>query len=982
MHEPVSDRERIESLFLGAADLDFAEQAAYLRRHCQDDYALFGQVESLLLADRSSGRSIQSAIQGAARGLLDQGGVIPGGQRVGNYRILHELGHGGMGTVYLAVRDDEVYAKQVAIKVVKRGMDTAAVLGRFRYERQILAHLEHPYIARLLDGGSTDEGVPFFVMEYIPGLPIDVFCREQKLSFNQRCRLFLNVLEAVSYAHRSLVVHRDLKPGNILVDADGNPKLLDFGVAKLLGPDQGDDLTLRAAERPFTWAYASPEQVLGQNITTATDIYSLGAVLYELLTGAKAQTVHAETPAEIERAVCHTQVRRPGLIAGGLPSDLDTIVLMAMRKEPERRYQSAAQFAEDLRRYLGGHAVLARSSSMFYRTRKFVFRNRLRVAAAALIVSALLTGTAVSLHQARRADVARRLAEGDRRTAQAERAAAIQARLAESAQHARADEQLSLAEQQRAFALVQRDRAEQQQTLANARLQQMLTFANIFLFDVHDSVAALPGSIRARQIIARKTLEYLQQLQASVVMDDHMRTTMAAAYYKVAMIQGDPSGPSLQDFVAADIQLATAQRLLEPAWQAHTGNLRILAQWIDLRSARAGLQFRSGRIEQAVSIDQSLLPLAHAMQRLPGCDLRCLSRQATLQTDLAGMLGNVDPVRAVSFADQGMLQMRRLLALHAGDKSLRQSLAAGADAAAIARFSLADSEGASRFFSESIGIREQLLASEPRDVQLHRGLLISCGLYSAVLGGMMPDNLGRPEEARLYALRSIALARESIQADLKDETARHDLALSLLSFASIPPLPGQAAQSLTQLEEAEALLTPVTELNPKFAQTTQQMSLILEFQGHRLRSLARFDEAVARYQRSLFLLLPYGGSRTTGYALIFLADQQGLALIFAATGRKDEATAAANRALAVAQIYAAVMPQRDDRTAALAGAWTTLALVYTASSQTTEARDAATEAARLWTGIQRQSVLHGHREEIAAIQTLLHPASPPVLLFK
>ena len=287
------------------------------------------EVSSLLNADLEHDAAIDCAVQSEALILFDE--QVPIGAHFGMYVILREIGRGGMGAVYLAVREDQEYRKEVALKVVRRGMDTAEVLARFRYERQILANLEHPYIARLFDGGSTENGVPFFVMEYIEGKPVDVFCRENLRDYKARCQLFLRVLEAVAYAHSSLVIHRDLKPPNILVKEDGSPKLLDFGIAKLLSGNPDGSRTQASSIRPYTPEYASPEQVLGLPITTSTDIYSLGAILYELLTGKPAQPITVQTPGEIERIVCRTEIARPSLQARGLPSDLDNIILMAMR---------------------------------------------------------------------------------------------------------------------------------------------------------------------------------------------------------------------------------------------------------------------------------------------------------------------------------------------------------------------------------------------------------------------------------------------------------------------------------------------------------------------------------------------------------------------------------------------------------------------------------------------------------------------------
>ena len=321
-----------------------------------------------------------------------------------------------MGAVYLAVRADDQYQKQVAIKLIKRGMDTETILRRFRTERQILANLDHPNIAKLLDGGTTEEGLSYFIMDYVDGLPIDMYCDTQKLTTVERLRLFRTVCSAVAYAHQNRVVHRDLKPGNILVTAQGVVKLLDFGVAKLLNPEASSKTTgsTAAALRPMTPEYASPEQVRGSVITPASDIYSLGVLLYELLTGHRPYRVRSLTPQEIEHVICEEAPEKPSMVIGRveeapdrdrpltpasvsetregqpeklrrrLAGDLDTIVLMALRKEPERRYGSVEQFSEDIRRHLEGLPVIARKDAFWYRSAKFIKRNKAAVLAATL----------------------------------------------------------------------------------------------------------------------------------------------------------------------------------------------------------------------------------------------------------------------------------------------------------------------------------------------------------------------------------------------------------------------------------------------------------------------------------------------------------------------------------------------------------------------------------------------------------------------
>ncbi len=348
------------------------------------------------------------------------------GRRIGPYQVIREIGSGGMGAVYLAARADEAYRKEVAIKLIPRGVCTHSVIQRFRTERQILAGLDHPNIARLLDGGATEDGLPYLVMEYIQGEPIDRYCEARRLSLVGRLRLFQSVCAAVHYAHQHLVIHRDIKPGNVLVTADGAPRLLDFGIAKLLSPEPSSGAAAAGSTTipVMTPAYASPEQVRGESITTASDVYSLGVLLYELLAGRRPYDVAGPTPAELERAVCRQEPERPSVVTGGalgrrLRGDLDNIVLMAMRKEPRRRYGSVEQFSEDIRRHLEGLPVIARPDTLGYRGAKFVSRHKAGAAAAMLVGLSLAAGVAATLREARIAS-----AERDRariQTAKAER---------------------------------------------------------------------------------------------------------------------------------------------------------------------------------------------------------------------------------------------------------------------------------------------------------------------------------------------------------------------------------------------------------------------------------------------------------------------------------------------------------------------------------------------------------------------------------
>jgi serine/threonine protein kinase len=421
---------QIRQIFDGALERPQQDRAAYLRVVCARNDQLRKEVESLLASHDESGAFLDQPaadLQGSLlRTLDDRSAEIPRIPRVGPYQLERRIGRGGMGSVWLASRVDHEYQRKVAIKMVKRGMDTAEILRRFRMERQLLAGLDHPNIARLIDGGSTPDGLPYLVMEYVEGTPIDQYCENRQSSISERLNLFRSVCAAVQYAHSNLVVHRDLKAGNILVARDGTPKLLDFGIAKLID----SEFSTLAAEtrpelRPMTLEYASPEQVRGEPITTSSDVYSLGVLLYRLLTGKFPYGPDVKSRMAMQQAICEKDPPRPSSVVLSdtgtvipqatqkidvaqeetrdkarrrlkrkLAGDLDVIILKALHKEPARRYASVEQLSEDIRRYLEGKPVKACGDTLGYRTLKFVKRNAAGVGAMAAL-AALLVGSTI-----------------------------------------------------------------------------------------------------------------------------------------------------------------------------------------------------------------------------------------------------------------------------------------------------------------------------------------------------------------------------------------------------------------------------------------------------------------------------------------------------------------------------------------------------------------------------------------------------------
>ncbi|MEM7351622.1 MAG: serine/threonine-protein kinase [Acidobacteriota bacterium] len=411
--------QEIEELFHAASELEGHERQAFLDRECADDSELRQEVSSLLRFGTDSATRIGAAITAAeppGRELDDP----RAGEHLGPYRLLEILGRGGLSTVYLAERDDGQFRKRVAVKVIRRELDSRELRQRQRLERQILASLEHPNIARLLDGGTSAAGLPYFVMEYVEGQDLESYCNDRQLPVRARIDLFRQVCTAVDYAHRNLVIHRDIKPANILVTAEGVPKLLDFGIAKPLeSVFEPSMVTTAPGLRFLTLPFASPEQIRGEHLTTATDVYSLGVVLYRLLTGAHPYPLQGARPAEVERLVGEATPEKPSQAIGHrqhpherrlrqrLVGDLDTITLKALRKEPERRYSSARLLADDLRNHLEGLPVDARRDTLTYRLGKFLLRHRL-VAAAMLVIASIIA--LYSLRLAAERDRARRAA--------------------------------------------------------------------------------------------------------------------------------------------------------------------------------------------------------------------------------------------------------------------------------------------------------------------------------------------------------------------------------------------------------------------------------------------------------------------------------------------------------------------------------------------------------------------------------------------
>lgn len=553
-NSPSIDFARVREIFEQVCEQPLEQQQRLLNELC-DSPALRAEVQALLVADADAGGMLDEALgDSAARLLEEQNPTL--NRSIGAYTIIEPIARGGMGEVYLAERRDAAFEQRVALKLAQRNPGAAAH-RRFIDEQRILARLEHPCIARMIDGGIHDDpfsglaGLPYLVMEYVDGLSITEHCDSLELGLEERLHLFLRVCEAIGYAHRNLIVHRDLKPSNIMATAEGLPKLLDFGIAKILGDDADAGMATRTGM--MTPAYAAPEQVSGQAITTSTDIYALGLLLYELLCGKRAQPLDVCTPSEIERIVCATTAPRPSLQAMHSPlqarwarrleGDLDLIVQKALSKEPELRYKSASAFAEDVERFLEGRAIEARAPSWRYRSYMFARRHRWQVAAGALVVLLLAATALVSTLSAFRIN-----------------------------------------------------RALEQTRLEAVKADQIATFMRE-LFAATDPEQNAGEAITVRQVLDRAAERIETELSADPAARALLHTEIGRIYFNLGLYE--PAGENLE-------QAQALQRSLQAAGQV---DLATTLQWLSyVRDIEGDYETAEAAARESLTLRQRLLP--------------------------------------------------------------------------------------------------------------------------------------------------------------------------------------------------------------------------------------------------------------------------------------------------------------------------------------------------------------------------------------
>jgi non-specific serine/threonine protein kinase/serine/threonine-protein kinase len=736
--------QEVKSVWHEAVALDAGGRAALLARIGATDDTLRAEVESLLAADDGAEDAFLNVPPHAALGLASlQASMV--GRRCGPFELIEELGVGGMGEVYKARRVDDEYRHDVAIKLVHALPGASFIGNRLRAERQILASLQHPNIARLLDGGTTAEGVPYLVMELIDGKPITDYCDEHKLDVRARLNLFLQVCAAVQYAHQRMVIHRDLKPSNILVTREGVPKLLDFGISKILHPravPERTDVTI-ATLGILTPQYASPEQLLGEPVTTASDVYSLGVLLYEVLTGTRPYALPDDTSREMRVSAIRSEPRRPSTVAANrqLRGDLDRIVLMALRREPDRRYGTAEQLAEDIRRYLDHRPVMARPPTPAYLISSFVTRHRAAVAVSAFIVVGLVAGMVLFSRQAR-------IAEGHR--AQAE-----------------------------------------------ARFNDIRKLTNSLIFDIDSSIRDLPGGAATRKVLINTSLEYLATLAKDAAGDPDLQIDTAAAYQRLGDIQGSFQA-SQDDYSGALQSYQRALSLLEQAAASPQSRERATEEIQALYNRLSDVLWTVGEVDASLSYAERALLQARAGLTSGSSEAQDQFSAAIYRVDYGYKIFRMTPDHA-----RGARYMREALdglaaVAHArAPPHIRRGLGVSYYKYAELLLESGDFAAALDFSLKSMRIFAALQAGAPADPDFRVNEAAAKHYAAAAL-----MNLNRLTEARRYEDAAFATMKSLRELDPGIAEFQGFVSMALTALAEISERQRQPAAAIPLLEEA------------------------------------------------------------------------------------------------------------------------------------------------------------------------------------
>ena len=778
-----------------AMSKDPGERDALVKALCGEDTSLLEEVELRLLFPSE----------------VDQ----MAGRRIGPYQIIRRIGGGGMGAVYLAVRADEHYQKRVAVKLLHRGVADEEMISRFRHERQTLAALDHPNIVRLIDGGSTEDGLPYLVMDYVDGIPLIEYANSHRLGLRQRLEIFRAICGAVHYAHQNLVIHRDLKPANILVTADGTPKLVDFGVARLLGSGGPQALGgTGAGRRTMTLRYASPEQVRFSQITVATDIYSLGVVLYDLVAGRMPYILQEENALAMAYAICEQEPTPPSIAVTAaaaaaqneplpalrkrLAGDIDAIAVKCMRKDPAERYASVEQLSADIRRHLGHLPVLAHRNTIDYRLRKLIARNKLAAAGAAAALLLVIAGMLGIAWEARRADSERRLAE--------------------------------------------------------RRFADVREMANSFLFEFHDAISDLPGSTPARLLLVRKASEYLDKLGRDAGNDLSLQVELSEAYQKLGDVQGNPYAPNLGDPQGALTSYRKALDIAQAAERGHPKDQRARRALAGALQAAAEVMPMLGNLEESAAYRKKAVAIFEQLARESGTAARHIDL-ARAYDSLADVLGHPglpnlgDAEGALNAYGKSLSEWETALSMDRKNPVTRRGVA-------IMNMKIADMLANRGQLSEALDMyrrsregMEALSAANPGNTTAQRNLAV---IYRKLAAAQVEAGDSQSALDNYHAAASISQALAS--ADPNNAQARGDLMVTWKSMGDLYYQTGDLANSMESYGKAIDAVEALLRIAPDNTERRGQYAQLLVLAGDLLVHTGQAVEGKRQTQRGLTMM--------------------------------------------------------------------------------------------------------------------------------
>ncbi|CAN5573379.1 hypothetical protein BH10ACI3_BH10ACI3_16770 [soil metagenome] len=886
-----NDWKKVKDVLSAVLQVELDDRAAFLDQ-AKLSSEQRAEVESLIAFEFESSDLMQMSAVEFSKDFIEDEGILTG-QVIGPYKIVRELGHGGMGAVYLAERIDGKFNQRIALKLLKRELNTSALRRRFEQEREILAKMEHQNIARLVDAGATDDKIPFIAMEYVDGLPIDVYCDTHGLELNARLELFRTVCSAVDFAHRNLVVHRDLKPSNILITHDGVPKLLDFGISKILsdGYVDADSATITRLG-VMTPSYASPEQLGKQSVTTMSDVYSLGVILFELLSGHRPFEDKEHDLRDLFSAVFENEPVPPSsLIATGqrtaerlainasdafgsetrtmqirgtnptpvvlssqsVRGDLDNIVLKALRKEPDRRYLSPSDLSADIHRHLTGLTVTARPNTFSYRASKFMGRNRVSVAAATLILLAIFAGVAATLWQARVAKIERAKAE--------------------------------------------------------KRFNDVRKLANSYLFDVYPEVENLEGSLKAREKILTSALEYLDSLSTESGGDLALQAELATAYEKIGDVQGALTNSSLGNIQAGLDSYAKAAKLRETVYFSNTGDLESKEKLAANYYTTARTLWNNSQTKEAEEAFESGLKLRRELVAAKPESVEYQNRLAVLLIDYGAIpVFNSQTDKALVLFNEALLIVDKLRAEQPENPDLKKTQTRLLRIMSTAKGAIGDYDGALKGFAQAIEISHELADQFPKDFRVQRSVWLTnsmaCELYI---------DKEDTEKGVGACLPTIDFPKAALEKEPENGVVAYDLAISHFNTARAYRLASDYPNTLVQADKAIVVMSALSKKTPENMEYKRNLAVYETERARAQIKLGRYDEAGMLLKGVIETMEPIAEAdkETTTYQYDISIAHRLSAQVFSHQGKLSQAVQSVDKAISIIQHLQDLRSLRD-----------------------------------------------------------------------